>query len=183
MPLWDRKSPACSCLSVIACISWCREVYIINKINLSRGPCFYISCETLITCEIPIPHTIPRTIPRTIPGGIPRWIPGGIPGWIPGWIPRWFPGGIPRWIPRCCGRASWIVPPSLSSFPRCLYLPFLAILTALSLPRCPSLPFLAILSLLSLSRCPFYPSLAILSSLSLSRCPSLPFLAVLTFPS
>ena len=89
-----QDTSACSCLSVIACISWCREVYMINKINSSSGPCFYISCETLITCEIPIPHTIPRTIPRTIPGGIP----GGIPRWIPGWISR------------CCGRASWIVP-------------------------------------------------------------------------
>ena len=85
MPLWDRKSLACSCLSVIACISWCREVDMIHKINSSSGPCFYISCETLITCKIPSPHTIPRTIPRTIPGGIPRW--------------------ILSWIPRCCGRA------------------------------------------------------------------------------
>ena len=84
IPHWDRKSLACSCLSVIACISWCREVDMINKINSSSHPCFYISCETLITCEIPIP----RTIPRTIPGEIPRWIPGGIPGWVP----------------RCCGR-------------------------------------------------------------------------------
>ena len=75
MPLWDRKCFACSCLSVIAFISWCREVDMINKINSSSDPCFYISSATLITCEIPIPHTIPRTIPRTIPGGIP----GGIP--------------------------------------------------------------------------------------------------------
>ena len=28
----------CSCLSVIACISWCREVDMINKINSSSGP-------------------------------------------------------------------------------------------------------------------------------------------------
>ena len=49
IPLWDRKSLACSCLSVIACISWCREVDMINKMNSSSGPCFDISCETLIT--------------------------------------------------------------------------------------------------------------------------------------
>ena len=98
IPLWVRKSLACSCLSVIACISWCREVDMINKINSSSCPCFYISCETLITCEIPIPHMIPHTIPGGIPGGIPQWIPGGIPQWIPGGISR------------CCGRASWIVP-------------------------------------------------------------------------
>ena len=73
---------------------------MINKINSSSGPCIYISCETLITCEIPIPHTIPRTIP------------GGIPG------------GIPGWIPHCCGRASWIVPKSFRNHHQIMYANF-----------------------------------------------------------